>query len=70
MKSIFRTGIYLLVLVPGILFAQAPRQLSYQGMLTDAEGNPVDGTRNMTFRIYDADVGGNELWEESHEMVV
>jgi len=40
--------------------------LSYQGRLTDATGTPVpDGTRPATFRIFDAETGGTELWAET-----
>lgn len=37
-----------------------------QGRLTDAAGNPVpDGTYSITFRLYDAEVGGTLLCEDT-----
>jgi hypothetical protein len=46
-------------------FAQVPRTLSYQGVLTDTLGNPkADGTYSLTFRLYDVSSGGGSIWEE------
>jgi hypothetical protein len=38
--------------------------IAYQGRLADADGNPLTGTYNMIFRLYDAAAGGAPLWEE------
>jgi hypothetical protein len=44
--------------------AQIPRVMTYQGILLDSEGNPVDnGNYSVTFRIYDPD--GGLLWTET-----
>lgn len=43
--------------------------MSYQGRLTDAGGNPINGTRNITFRLYGAETGGTAIWEETHSGV-
>jgi hypothetical protein len=40
--------------------------MSYQGRLTDDGGNPINGTRNITFRLYGAETGGTAIWEETH----
>lgn len=45
------------------LFAQAPNLLNYQGKLTEG-GNPVNGTRDITFAIYPTQTGGTALWTE------
>ena len=46
-------------------FAQAgPSELNYQGVLLDASGNGVTGTRAMTVKLYDAAIGGNLLYTE------
>ncbi len=38
-------------------------QISYQGRLTNTEGNPVvDNVYAFKFAVYDAPVGGNQLW--------
>ena len=50
--------------------AALPSTLNYQGHLTDAGGVPVDGAENMTFSIYDIDVGGTALWSETRKVTV
>jgi len=43
-----------------------PGVITYQGVLTDANGNPVNGNVDMIFRIYNVDTGGTPLWIEEH----
>ncbi len=43
----------------------APNILNYQGTLTDNSGNPVNGSKTMVFRVYDAAAGGTALWSSS-----
>ncbi|MBI5873339.1 MAG: hypothetical protein HZB36_04260 [Candidatus Omnitrophica bacterium] len=47
-----------------------PHLINYQGRLTDTAGNPLNGSYNLTFRIYDALSAGNLLWEETQTGVV
>ena len=42
----------------------APSELNFQGVLLDASGNGVTGTRAMTVKLYDAAIGGNLLYTE------
>jgi len=42
-----------------------PGTISYQGMLTNAAGEPINGIQTIIFRIYDAPTGGNLLWQEN-----
>lgn len=49
-----------------VSFSGVPRLVNYQGVLTDIEGLPVDGSHDLTFRIYGIAVGGDPLWEEPH----
>jgi len=72
-RSLVWTG---MILVSGIAFlvsnasAEIPRVISYQGRISDEEGNPVaDGTYNMRFRIYDAETGGNLEWDSGVQSV-
>jgi hypothetical protein len=52
-------------MLPSSASAQIPKILSMQGVLLDANNQPLaDGMYNMTFRIYDAQSGGNMLFEE------
>jgi hypothetical protein len=45
--------------------AQAvPTEINYQGVLTDQNGNPVNGVRAMQIKIYDAPTGGNLTYEQ------
>jgi len=49
--------------------AAVPHLINYQGKLTDASGAPLDGSYNITFRIYDAEKKdtGSLLWEETYD---
>jgi len=67
----------LLTLAAPVILAQqsmVPEAMNYQGMLTDALGNPVAPTtpenRNVEFRIYDAAAGGNLLWGEAQTVTI
>ncbi len=42
-----------------------PNLISYQGVLTDSSGTPVNGTVSITFSIYDVATGGTALWSET-----
>jgi hypothetical protein len=46
--------------------ASVPTTVNYQGRLTDnsPQQNPVNGTVDMTFSIYDTPSGGTQLWLE------
>jgi hypothetical protein len=58
-KSSLLAGL-LLVLSTGVTLAQ---QMNYQGRLTDSAGNAVgDAQYSITFDIYDAPTGGNDVW--------
>ena len=47
-----------------------PDQLSYQGYLVDAaDSSVINATREMTFRLFDSETKGAELWSETHSMV-
>ena len=44
--------------------------IPYQGYLTDANGNPLNGSHILTFTLYDAPTGGTLLWgPENHPNV-
>src|SRR5262245_60695691 len=56
-----------LLAIAGIAHAQAPRLISYQGLLSDASGAPItDGSHLLRLTLYDAALGGNALWSETH----
>ncbi|RLC57740.1 MAG: hypothetical protein DRI80_14635, partial [Chloroflexota bacterium] len=39
-----------------------------QGRLTDAGGNPLDGTYSLTFRLYDVSTGGTPLCSDTNSV--
>ena len=41
-----------------------PQQLSQQGRLNDANEMAIHKAETLTFRPFDAESGGNPLWEE------
>jgi hypothetical protein len=59
------------LLICGVVLAQSvPHLINYQGRLTDDTGMPIDGTREMRFRILDADtLSASVLWSETHSSV-
>ncbi|QTA90628.1 DUF820 [Desulfonema magnum] len=42
--------------------ASVPPLVNYQGMLTDADGKPLTGTKKIEFNLYDAATGGTKFW--------
>jgi hypothetical protein len=44
-------------------------QTSYQGRLTDENGYPLNGTVDLTIKLYHADSGGNAVHSETHSNV-
>ena len=48
-----------------IVAAQVPSLINYQGRLTDANGDPVTGSKNFSLSIHDAATGGNLLYTET-----
>ncbi len=49
--------------------AEIPKRLNFQGILLDSVEYVVpDGTYDLIFRIFDAGVGGTELWTETQTL--
>lgn len=55
------------LLTSAILFSQTiPQTINYQGVLKDASGVVVtNGDYNITFKLYDVETSGTELWSET-----
>ncbi len=67
-----KAHLFLLVLFlsAGIMQAQIPQTISYQGVLATASGAAVaDGNYTVTFALYDTPEDGRMLWRETHEKV-
>ncbi|MEP0861951.1 MAG: hypothetical protein HRF52_11000 [Ignavibacterium sp.] len=66
-----RINIFFVILLSTLfaleLFSQTiPQTINFQGVLKDASGNIVsNGDYNVTFKIYNAETGGTELWTET-----
>jgi hypothetical protein len=50
-------------------FAEVPHLVRYQGQAMDSKDVPLEGPYNLTFRLHDAETGGNKLWEEKQDAV-
>ncbi len=66
-KRIYMKHLLLFILICTVLLsANQPHKLNFQGILTGPHGATVaDSTYAFGFSIYDAEVAGNKLWEES-----
>jgi hypothetical protein len=53
----------------GELTQTTPHLVSYQGMLTDSNGNPINGTKDLTITVYNSGTAGVPLWQELHKSV-
>ncbi len=54
----------------GIGIAGIPHEINYQGHLMDGAGNPLSGFLTFEFRLFDAEVLGNQLWSEIQDVEV
>jgi len=63
--------ITILTITSSFVFAQIPQTVSFQGYLSDANGEPIsDGNYEVNFRLYDALTEGNSVWVETHSMEI
>ncbi len=64
--------VLLLVLIgsPFKAFSEVPKQINYQGYLTNDVGSPVEGDIQMVFSIYDVPTAGTALWWEDQTVLV
>ena len=61
--SIFSSGINREVTVP--------RKISYQGLITKADGTPTsDGSYEVMFKVYNISEGGEPVWSENQQVTV
>ncbi len=58
-----------LIVCSPALMAAVPQTLSFQGVIRDTAGTPVDGNVMIQFAIYDAAAGGSPLWTDTLEVV-
>lgn len=48
--------------------AIVPRLMKFSGVLHDATGKPLTGTVDVTFSLYNSEVGGDALWFETQSL--
>jgi len=54
------------ILPAGRVEAQVLKLMTYQAVLTDGSGNPVNSTpKQLSFKIYEIEAGGNVVWTET-----
>ena len=59
----------IILLLAQTAFGQIPKAITYQGVLTDANNTSLpDANYNMSFRLYEAETGGQAVWTESHSV--
>ena len=61
MKRVILLSVSILLISSGFAFAEVPCKINYQGRLIK-DNVPVDGTKTMTFSIYNSDAGGTLRW--------
>ena len=59
--------VFLPVEIP--LLAQVPDLITFQGKLTDTQTNVLNGSYNLTFRLYITNLSGTSLWAETQTNV-
>lgn len=60
---------FILLLSLSVTSPAQDQVISYQGVLTDAAGQPVtDGSHALTLSLYDAQTGGTPLWTETQNV--
>ena len=71
MKNITLVTLFFVVAISQFNSAQIPQTMSYQGVLTEIDGNPVpNGTVSLTFKLFDSAEGGDTLWQETQDVTV
>ncbi|MDQ1267071.1 MAG: hypothetical protein QG635_2224 [Bacteroidota bacterium] len=61
-----------LLVAPTFIYGQVPRILNYQANILDENDVPINSAVpvQVTFRIYDAEFGGNPVWTEVQEDMI
>lgn len=50
--------------------ADVPNLMNYQGLLMDAAGSPINGTRSIQFSLFETETGGEAFWTETQEVQI
>ncbi len=69
MKIDFQTLLVILFCTT-LSLGQIPQQINYQGMLSNASGNPITKTYNVNFAIYNDVASSSAIWTETQTINV
>ena len=69
MRRLVTSALVIGLLCAPPLAAQVPHLIRYQGQAVDSNGVPLEGPYTLTFRLYDAQMLGTQVWEEPHPNV-
>lgn len=58
-----------ILLATTFVHAAVPHLIRFQGKVTDKAGGPLNGSYNITFRVYDAVTGGTLKWSETQSAI-
>jgi hypothetical protein len=53
------------LMLPSLVLATVWDTMHFQGILLNSDGTRVDGLKNVTFSIWDAETEGSKFWEEA-----
>ncbi|HPG39391.1 MAG TPA: hypothetical protein PLP19_01005 [bacterium] len=63
--------ILVVIFLENLCLGQIPQTISYQGILSNADGSLVsDGNYTLTFKLYDNATGGTILWSETQNISI
>lgn len=66
MAKISKCIFIIFILFSSFTYGTVPQKINFQGILTDNNGNIMTGEHMVTFKIFDAEISGTELWQETH----
>ncbi|MBI3220217.1 MAG: hypothetical protein HYZ44_11955 [Bacteroidetes bacterium] len=70
-RTFILTSLTLFLFGISVSFAQIPRIMTYQGVITNADGTLLpDGTYSIGFSMYTQETGGTPIWSESQNISV
>ncbi len=69
-QLMLRSAFLCVCMASAAVHAAPPGTIVYQGRLSDASGNPQNGSFNIEVRLYDVATAGSFLWNETQSVVV
>jgi hypothetical protein len=60
----------LFFVLTGFLLAEIPSTISWQGVLTDENGNLLNGNYQITTKLYDSETASTALWSETQTIAI